>query len=184
VILVLEKEINLIQNADIKSGVLQIVSKHQEWIRTYPTSISGKYHKHEPTMDIHLKRTVYFAKEFINEFSIKGLDADVLIAGCILHDIGLALLTRKGKVDKPNWKYYEVTGWSRRNDSKGDNHPILGSVEISKNPFPSSRRIQDLVESHMEHWNANCCRVSSDFLERLCALADYLASRENIVIKE
>ncbi len=151
---------------------------NEPWYEECPPSISGKYHKHEPTMEIHIQRCVYFAREFIKAFNLSDEEADILIGACILHDVGLSQITRKGNIHVEGWDYYPVTGWSKKGN--GWDHPIRSSLVIGQKPFKNSRRIQDLVETHMEHWYDDWCRKPSNLLEYLCAMCDYLASRENI----
>ena len=180
--MILQKECNYIEDSEIKRGVEAIVAGNEHWYENYPVSISGKYHKHEPTMEIHIKRCVYFAREFIRAFNLSTQESDILIAACILHDVGLSQVTRSGDVKTEGWKYYPETGWSRKGN--GWDHPIRSSLVIGQKPFKNSRRIQDLVETHMEHWYSEWCRRPSNLLECLCAMCDYLASRENIEVKD
>ena len=81
-------------------------------INTMPASISGKFHIGETAMQ-HAENTVIIMKHLCDEFKINENDRDMLIASAYLHDIGLALITKKGIVTEPGWKYYPETGYIR-----------------------------------------------------------------------
>jgi len=177
----LEKEIKRITDPHIARGVRRIVKKYEDWYKEYPCSISGKYHKHEPTMEIHIERVVKVAIELSGAFNLTEHERDILIAACVLHDVGNALINRKGKQE--GWHYFEATGWSRK-EGNGEEHPLLSSVVIARNLFPYCREIQDLVECHMDHWYEHVCRKAVTKLEYCMVISDYLASRDYITIKE
>ena len=180
--MILEKELGYIEDVSVRDEVRQIISDHEEWIRTYPVSISGRHHPHEPTMEIHLQRVVFFAKELSKEWDLSKKDHDILIAACLLHDIGSSRITERILIDGDGWKAYPATGWSRKGDP--NLHPLLGSLLIAERPFKYSREIQNLVETHMAHWHKKTCREPLSLLEVLCASSDYLASREYLTINE
>ena len=180
--MILEKELGCIEDTSVRDEVRRIISENEKWILTYPVSISGRHHPHEPTMEIHLKRVVFFAEELSIEWDLNEKDHDILIAACLLHDIGSSVITTHSLVSGPGWKAYPATGWSREGDP--NLHPILGGLLIAERPFKYSREIQNLVETHMAHWHKETCREPSSLLEILCASSDYLASREALTINE
>ena len=93
------------------------------------------------------------------------------------------VITKPGEYNDPEWEYYPETYWSRKK-GHGHEHPICSSLIMAQNPFKNSRRVQDLVESHMAHRYKKTCREPQNVLEYLMVIADYLASRENIDIKD
>lgn len=172
------KETDLIKDDSIRNGVCRILIENEDQLRVQPTSLSALYHPKDPTVMEHLKRTVWFAHELAREFDITGEDYDILISAALLHDIGLMEITAPGKIEAPGWKYYPETNFSRKLDGAMEMHPIYGSIIIGKKPFKCSRRIQNLVEVHMEHWYNKTCRLPNDLLEYCVCIADYLASRD------
>ena len=178
-----DKWVHLIKDGEVRDGVLRLLLENEGWYYTYPVSVSGKYHKHEPNMIAHVSRCIYFAQQFVKAFNLGNESADILYAGVILHDIGCSMVTANVKVDDPGWKYYEATGWSRKN-GHDLMHPIYSSIMIAANPFKHSREIQDLVECHMAHWYGDRCRQPVTMLEHLCCTCDYLASRPELKIEE
>jgi len=170
----LEREIGLIRNSDIRDGTKKIVDMLEDWYRTYPPSISGKYHKHELTMEKHIQDAVIFAEELIREFNIVGTDRDILLSGTILHDIGNSVKTFHGRKDEPGWKHYPASGWSQTGG--GQQHPIDGAKIIEENPFYKSDEVAKLVRCHMSHWFRHCPQPST-FLEYCICTADYFATK-------
>jgi len=177
--MILEKEVNLIKNEELRSQVQSVVVEHEEYFREYPVSISGKYHKHEPTMDIHVKRTVFFSYLMCDEFDLSAQDSDILIAAAILHDIGKSEYCCKGP--KPGNQLYEGTGWSIKRGN--NNHSMTGGKMIREAGIKDGDVIARIVERHMCHWDKQSPQPES-LLEYILCMADYMASREEIIIKE
>lgn len=178
--MILEKEINLINDPELKGQIINIVTENEEWFREYPVSISGKYHRHEPTMDIHIERCVYFANELCREFDIKADQRDIIIAATILHDIGHTEIAKKG--DIPGWKYYSVTNWSC--DGRNAKHPTIGADIIRQKNIKYANEIADLIAVHMSHWNKADNPEPKDLPGYIVCMADYFASREEVIIKK
>ena len=169
----LEKEINLIGNKEMQDGVRAIIEQYEEWVGSCPPSPSGKYHTHENTMEEHIQDTVTCALDVAKEFKIQGTDFDILIAACILHDIGRVKTTCLGESkERGNWKYYPKTGWSQKD--YGKNHPFDSNDIIKNMPFEHSDRVRDLVKCHMSHWLAYAPQPNN-LLEYAMCMSDYLA---------
>jgi response regulator RpfG family c-di-GMP phosphodiesterase len=177
----LEREISLIADSEIAEGVRKIVKENEQFFNEYPTSVSGKYHKNEPTMKDHVARTVYFAKEFSREFNFSLAEKSIFVAACILHDIGNKDNAHKGNI--PGMKYYHETGWSLDTTKDMKMHPTVGRDFIKQSGIKNAAEIAAIVETHMAHWYFGN-RNPETFHEKLLALADYLASREEIIIKQ
>jgi response regulator RpfG family c-di-GMP phosphodiesterase len=181
----LDNEIAIIGNFDLREAVRKVISENEKWFRTYPCSITGKYHKKEPTMEIHIQRCCYFAKELCREFDMNKEDGDIILAATILHDIGLAKITYSGIhpwktfPGEHGWNYYPETDWSRLGD--GNDHPKLGGEIIRKLEMPFRDEIARAVERHMDHWVPG--PRAESLLERIVAISDYLASRNEITIQ-
>lgn len=179
----LEKWISQISDEQMRESILKIYKENERWFMECPPSLSGKFHRNEATMESHSCRCCQVAAQLKRAFNLSKEDYDILISACILHDIGKSIINKKGKIDRPGWKYYGVTGWSAKKQDI-EMHPILGSLIVARNKFPNSRKVQDLIECHMGHWSSSVCRQPSCRLEDLMVICDYIGSRDNIEIKE
>jgi hypothetical protein len=140
-----------------------------------PASISGKFHIGETSMQ-HLENTATIMKHLCDEFKINKEDRDMLIGAAYLHDVGLALITRKGKIEEPGWKYYKETGYSRLT-LFARIHPYLSACVIEEYHIPRKEELKRLVSIHMSHWYQMTPRPKGRYEDLLC-IADYLASRD------
>lgn len=178
--MILQKEINLIKAEGLKTDVNRIVSENEQWYKEFPCSMSGKYHKHEPTMEIHIQRCMWFAVELCREINIEGEKRDIIFAAVILHDIGNIETSRKGKYNG-DWRYYSETGWSSQNSWS---HPTVGAEFIRKQNIIFKDKIAALIETHMSHWGKDHNPEPKTLSAYIVCIADYFASREQLVIKE
>jgi len=183
ILVVFKEELGLIKDDVIRSNVERIFKAYEEQLLVQPSSLSGKYHEQDRDIITHLKRTVWFAHELAREFKITGDDYNILIAASLMHDIGMLDITMQGVVDSPDWKYYKETDFSRKLNGSFELHPIYGSIIVGQKPFKHSRRIQDLIEVHMSHWQADRCPLPENLLEYCICISDYFASR-NIVVND
>ena len=124
----------------------------------------------------HAENTVIIMKHLCDEFKINEQDRDMLIASAYLHDIGLAVITRKGKVDESGWKYYKETDYSRL-QSLSRIHPYISASIIEDCHIGRKQDIKRLISVHMSHWYQMTPRPKGRYEDLLC-IADYLASRD------
>lgn len=118
-------------------------------------------------------------KLLCDEFDIPLEDIDLLIASVLLHDIGLNLITIKGKVEIDGWKYYENTGYSR-NETLWRLHPNISAQYILDNcDIPRKIEIANLVSIHMSKQFQHC-KQPYNLYEYLVCLVDYISSRKEI----
>jgi len=146
-----------------------------------PSSISNKYHIGETQME-HLQTVVNIMSYLCEEFKIKNDDRDMLFAASWLHDLGLYIITRKGIVDLPGWKYYEQTGYSRL-ESAMKSHGTIGAELLNYYDIKRKKEIQRLISVHMSHWYPLQPQPETTY-EKLICIADYLASKGNKIFKE
>lgn len=188
--------IEQIKDKDIREGVEKIVYKHYFVFQYYLCSFSGRFHPREKYLYQHVERCVYFAKHLLDEFKIHPFQRDVIIAACILHDIGKLycaydhkhtpnqyITTIQNRVSQCQMQYHENTGWYQ-NQTFQRLHPILSSFIIGAHPFKQCRQVQDLVEIHMSHWSKQACRQPDNILHYIMCSSDYLASRDIDIPKE
>lgn len=150
-------------------------------IKEMPASISGHFHIGETAIQ-HAENTVIIMKHLCDEFKIKKDDREMLIASAWLHDIGLCVITKKGKVTDPGWKYFQETGYSRI-ISLARIHPIISASIIEDYRIPRKQEIKRLVSIHMNKWYSMTPRPENRYEDLLC-IADYLASRNVREYKE
>lgn len=143
-----------------------------------PASISGKYHIGE-TQEEHLNIAFNVMQHLCDEFNVQNEERDLLLASTLLHDIGLYIITAKGKVSIPGWKYYDKTGFSRHH-ALMSLHPMISASILENYKDRIDRETLDmmkrLVSVHMSHWYPDCPQPYNLF-EHLICVADYIASR-------
>ena len=151
------------------------ILKQYPVFKEMPASVSGNFHIGETAMQ-HAENTAIIMKHLCDEFKINKQDRDMLIASAYLHDVGLALITKKGKIDEPGWKYYEQTGYSRL-QMFSRIHPYLSACVIEEDYIGRKEDLKRLVSVHMSHWYQMTPRPKGRYEDLIC-IADYLASRE------
>ena len=157
----------------IENRALEILQKFPIYHKM-PASISGKYHIGE-TSEQHLISTVNVMSHLCNEFNIKKEDRDMLLATSWLHDIGLYVITKKGKVNLLGWVYYDISGYSRLQACM-QSHGSIGVDVLEEYDIPRKKEIQRLISVHMSHWYKNQSQPTNLY-EYLICVADYTASR-------
>jgi hypothetical protein len=175
-----------ISDYEIKKMVKFFMTKYYDTMKEQPASISGKFHNGE-TLETHLIKTCYIADELAIEFDLSDEEYDILIASCILHDIGTCVATSKERDDKQFQKLYD-TGYNRSKEGYELHSQIgasmIGSYIIENKTFNAKFfKIQRMIEIHMSHW-LNPGFRPEDLLETLICTSDYIASRKNIKWEE
>lgn len=139
-----------------------------------PASLSGKHHIGETSRE-HLELAVKIMKHLCDEFNINPEDRDMLIATTYLHDLGLYVITQKGKSPIYNWIYYAESGYSRSDDLM-KLHPSIGAVVLESFDIPRKQEIQNLIKTHMSHWY-KFEEQPANLYQYLICIADYMASK-------
>jgi len=168
-----------------KVGKLESTAKHMlsqyPILKEMPASLSGNFHIGETAMQ-HYENTAIIMRHLCDEFKINDQDRDMLIACAYLHDIGFALITQKGKVDKPGWYYHEKTGYSRLG-SFARVHPYLSASMIEDSYIGRKQEIKRIISVHMSSWYSMTPKPKCRYEDMMC-IADYLASRDVRKYKE
>lgn len=157
------------------------ILSHYPILEEMPASISGKFHIGETAMQ-HYENTAIIMRHLCDEFKINKQDRDMLIASAYLHDVGLALITKKGEVKDPGWIYYPETGFSRL-QMYSRVHPYLSACVIEEYYIGRKEELKRLVSVHMSQWYQMTPRPKGRYEDLLC-IADYLASRDVRKYKE
>lgn len=182
----LDYEISKIESDEIKGFVNKMLQNVPDyfWDSNFKASSSGKYHLEingevESLID-HTKRVFKVSRVFIehplfSNFFVENDDKDCLMAACLLHDS----IKRGFDLSDLNHTKFE--------------HPLYPSV-LARNIFDSEilskpyvKKILKLVESHSGSWNKSSrseieLPMPVTFLELICHICDYFASRKGIYI--
>lgn len=169
----LRKELDYIQDSELKGVVTEILSRIPECMEHKPSSSSGKYHPAFDNIDggniNHTKAVVAVAKTLISgildwERCQYYIIDDYIYAACILHD-----MCKYG--NDPVNTQHTVTS-----------HPML-AANLIRDKYPI---IAMLIESHMGKWN----QIKNDkqvigylplpctFMQKLVHMADHIAAQK------
>lgn len=167
---ILQSEINLIENLDIRQFTIKALEKAPDYFWEIPASSSGKYHPLDSLgkggLVRHTQKVVYFAIELCRATSIDGDGKDIAISASLLHD------TLKSGV--------ENTGHTV------DEHPLL-PIEFYSELAELTGNYDDIMESiktHMGIWGPKVAGPPKTKLQEIVHIADYLASRKEVYIKK
>ena len=87
----LNNEINLIKNKEIRKLVKNILKLAPRYFWVVPSSSTGKHHPPDEDMAggkvLHTKRVVYLANQLCRLEDINGIERYKLLAAMIVHDI-------------------------------------------------------------------------------------------------
>lgn len=198
---VLEKEINLIVDSDIRKWVRATLANVPNYFYVAQASSSGKYHpactNKVGGLVTHVKRAVYIAYRLCSGWGIKGIQQDIVVAATILHDIA--------KV--PSTKVMHLYGMVVT-DKDFVNHPInaekyFAPIEIdlpiyeigTQKPIDVAREnnpywlelITNCIRYHMGLWTPDSINkpLTKYTLPELCVYtADYIATTKSLITPE
>lgn len=181
-VLAFTKELEYIENEDLRYFVTQCLIQAPKYFYRVPASSSGKYH---PKQDLgegglvrHTKAVVQVAMDLIRceQFLSSKESKDEIISACILHDVIKNGFEDSGKTDIE--------------------HPLLACEFIEKiflsnedydKIWTKKNLIQCYIKSHMGIWNKD--KKGNEILPLigeyndcglLVHLADYIASRKYV----
>jgi response regulator RpfG family c-di-GMP phosphodiesterase len=165
--------------------VLKFFDDNYDDLISLPASISGRWHSGE-TIAEHLLRVVKFADGFITNLGLNQFESDILIAGCLLHDIWNSKGTSKDRNKNEYQKEYE-NGYNRSRES-AQYHPMLGSFMIGKYMLDNNLmnttiiKTAEIIQTHMSHWSKEWCPTPTSKLAEYLCMCDFFGSRRNITI--
>lgn len=181
---VLNPEIDLIKEPLIKEWTKETLEKVPMYFWKAQASSSGKYHPictvKEGGLIVHVKRVVYLANHICEGWGIFGIDRDIVLSACILHDIA--------KVPTPKLAHlYEMNTTGK----DYEDHPINAEkyfdndCELNKEPEQMTVKIiYDCIRYHMGRWTPESIKkeiVDYSLAELVVYTADYLASRKDLI---
>lgn len=157
------EELARIHNNALREHVRECLDAHHYQLIDLPASRNN----HHPPDErgklgwvIHAKRVSWFCKCIGEELLLGQDDMDALHAAALLHDISR----------------YRTSGSGHEYDSA-----IIVDKFLRRDVDAAMRvRVMKLIMRHMAHWYGE--EVPVDELERLFCLADYVVSREEVLI--
>lgn len=172
---VLDNEVSQIEHIGIRRLVLQCLENAPSYFWEVPSSSTGKYHPKDEFcaggLVLHTKRTFYVSEELCRALSIKGVERDCVLAAAIMHD-----LCKQGF---PKDEGYTVDGhgylWSQLLRMSYTKQEILS--------MPFIQTISRLILYHMGQYDLPYILDWDDKLATIVHLSDYIASRDNILVK-
>jgi len=125
----------------------------------------------------HTKRVVKIAYLLAIADELPVEERDLLIAACIVHDVGKYGVDGKAEAIQDNHPELVRLMFDKTIDNNSDDEELLKYQELQEKPMVA--KICDIVDSHMGQWG-NIKPVTK--LQKMCHYADYIASREDINI--
>lgn len=195
---IFKKELNIIQNESFRKHVEKVIDLCPNYILHIPSSSTGKYHPQDEInkngMILHIQRCICIAGELARMEQHTTPEKDVLIAGCLLHDVyknGLSHAISNEGVSLTKTKYTAKT------------HPIhifekileyLKELSTNEITIPTKEMMQNLAVICLFHegqWTIDASKTlfekskltMSRTLRKLCQTmhcVDYVASRRII----
>lgn len=177
------KEIDSINDKNLKKLATEIIACADDYFFTIPASSTGKNHPPfslgEGGLVRHTKCVVYMVNCLCESFNIDEYKRDMLIVAALAHDI-------KKQGNTPNGLGYTV-----------HEHPLLAAQYVCEVYFASDITIlngvvsiiADMISSHMGKWGADPkfigdkkpLPIPESDCAKILQAADYLASRKALL---
>lgn len=169
-----EKELELINDSEIRDFVEACLDHAPEYAFTIPATSSGKFHpddeKGEGGSYLHLRKAGRVADDLCRNFNVTGYDRDCIIAAAIMHD-----LCKNGYPDDSG---HTVAGhgslWIHIVEEFVPKSDILKIDYIVK--------IGQLIGEHMGRWDIPY-HIATDTCSLIVQIADYVVSRNYIHVE-
>jgi len=168
-------EMTLIEDQNIRRFVWKCLENAPSYFWTISSSSTGKYHPKdefkEGGMVLHTKRSVKVAYHLCESLSVYGINKDCIIAAMIMHD-----LCCRG--------FPEDTGHTV--DGHGYLWIVMARTCWTKQDFIDNRHfmlISRLILNHMGKYDLPFSSEWNNKLDTICQLADYLSSREDVIVQ-
>jgi len=168
------EEYKLIKSPSVKRLVWNCFEAAPEYFWKVPSSNTGRYHPKDEFVDgglvLHTKRAVRVAMHLCEALSIMGLEKDCVIAAALMHDLC-------------------KNGMPENSGHTVDGHGFLW-IELARSRMPKNqftknhvyRTISRLILYHMGKFDTPYILDWSDTLATCVYLADYIASRRDVLV--
>jgi len=180
---VFEKELELIKDSYIREFTKESLNNTSDYFFIAQASSTGKYH---PTCTIkkgglivHVKRVIYLANRLCTGLGIEGIDKDIILSACILHDIA------KTPSNDSRFTYADY-----------ENHPINAVKYLANYKHPEDKQLEyadfyiklnGCIQYHMGLWTPK--EIKKDIknyslLELVVYISDYIAATKDLITPE
>ena len=183
--MILSKEIDMIGDGRLREAARLCIKDRKEMLEIYPSSLGGKYHppdeRRSGGLVKHIKRMVYLLHEASPHFGLSQLEHDILIYCALTHDVSNIDISEvvDGEIVRDKKKYVK---WHADMSSQ------IASTYLTKTSCTLGilddivLTIQGIIQSHMGAWYPGN-RQPSTKLEIVFSLADFIVSRENVLVE-
>lgn len=178
--MILEKEICLIQNETLREKARGHIIHREEMLKIYPSSLGGKYHPPDERgpggLIKHIKRMVHILHEASPHFGLSEDERDILIYCAVMHDLSNIDISEMvdGEIVRDRKMYGKWHGVYSSHIASDD---LRGRISID-----TLFTIQGIIRSHTGAWLPNNRQPSSK-LEIIFSMADFISTRENVMIE-
>lgn len=167
------KEIPLLT---VRRGTDKIIDEYAGLLEWMPSSVSGKYHQHQPLLIDHVEDCMVFAKVLAKGFNLDETDQSILFSAVILHDIGkCGTTTNHEPTGGGKYKAYQDGKYYLMLDVF--DHALISQAIIAEFPFQHSVKIGKMAACHGGHWYKHLPQADEDLLEYLMVAIDYLSTK-------
>lgn len=170
----LQKELDLIQNPDVKVFVRRALDLAPARFWKDKAASSGKHHAEDEAVEgglvLHTRRVVAAALVLAPAYGIAdgSWDLDVVVGACLLHDV-----VKYGAGEGPG---YDFAAYKRHGPNVRYWYCEVADRDVST-LTDAEEEIFMLTDSHMGPWSPEGCKPETP-LQWCVFMADYVASRK------
>lgn len=182
-------EINLIKNREIKSFVRALLVNAPQVFWYAPSSLDENGYTPHPLdeygeggMVLHTKRVVHAVMVLSSAVSLDGLEADLLLAGALLHDITKAVAVSDTRVEFDPFHPYTVDTLADYVHEIDDNQANDNSSNTLLLSELEAMTILRIIRCSHGKWSPIVETMPESPLEKFLYLADYLATNAPSII--
>lgn len=183
--------INLISDSKLRLAIKMFLKEYGFMLHYMPSSFTGKYHSKdeigEEGLIIHTNKVCWFIVRMSEDYGWDQATLDKMLIAALFHDSGKVLQTEGESIleyrGKKKNRYVKLT----RKMTGRDTHPYL-SLRLAEKYLEKAgvdslliKEITSMVYCHMSHWYP-WYPLPFTYEEKMLALADYLASRQELKI--
>lgn len=170
----LEKEIELINDKEVRDLVKKCIEVAPEYFWKIPSSSTGKYHPEDERGEsgevLHTRRVVKISNDLCRNFGVVSSDRDCVLAAAIMHDFM--------KNGYPDMQERTVPGhgalWINLIDKIMTQNETVDSQIV--------KTIGYLIGIHMGKWDMPFF-IATDIMGIIIQIADYISSRNYVKIE-
>jgi HD superfamily phosphodiesterase len=163
----LDNELYQIMHPRLRELAVVALDEAPEYFWTMPASRNHHHPSERKTGGtvLHIKRAFIVAKHLCRAYSLEGFSREIILTAVLLHDICKAGISDKGAG-------HTVGGHERLLEERYEKVPV-----ILRNEYWN--RVNEMVMAHEGRWGEKKPKTLG---ERIVHLADYIASRSDILV--